>query len=87
MNTKHLNDRAKQRGISPLMMQALLTYGSEIYQKDGATRICYSEKDFKKLKKDLKNLCGKIDKLKSMFAVEVDGTLVTTGYRNGHLYK
>lgn len=84
--TNHLEKRQQQRGISPLMLEALLIYGNEVNQTDGAIRFVMTKRGAKKLEKDLKKVISKLGKLNSMFAVEVDNTLLTTGYQTKQYY-
>ena len=87
MNTKHANERQKQRGITPLMLQALMIYGDEVHQCDGATRLIVTQKGYQKIMKDLKAMVSKAEKLKDLFAVEAGNQILTVGYRNKNIYR
>ena len=85
--TKHATERMQQRGVSNLMLEALAIYGDELYQKDGAVRLTFTKNGFDKFKKDLKKINAKLEKMKSLFAVEDGGSLITVGYQTKKLYK
>jgi hypothetical protein len=87
MNTKHLDDRCQQRGITPLMLDALSLYGTESHQQDGAIRTTFTKKGFKKFEKDIKIVNSKLEQLRKIFLVEKNGLLLTTGYQTQHVYK
>lgn len=86
METKHSKVRQQQRGISPLMLQAILLYGEEVHQHDGATRLIMTKKGYKRLMSDLKLMHDKSTKLKDLFLVEQDNTILTVGYKNKPVY-
>ena len=69
------------------MLDALLNYGEETYQRDGAVRMTFTKKGFNKFEKDLHQLISKVEQMRKLFVVEKDGALLTTGYRYQHLYR
>ena len=86
-NMTHSNQRMQQRGITPLMLEALMLYGSETHQNDGAIRTTFTQKGFKKFEKDIKIINSKLEQLRKMFFVEKNGAFLTTGYQIQHIYK
>jgi hypothetical protein len=84
--TKHATERMQQRGVSNLMLEVLAMYGDELHQKDGAVRLTFTKKGYAKFKKDLTKLNSKLEKMKSLFAVEDNGCLITIGYQNKSIY-
>jgi hypothetical protein len=85
--SNHAQVRMQQRGVNSLMVEALSIYGDEIHQKDGAVRLTFTKHGFEKFKKDLKKINAKLEKMKSLFAVEDGGNLITVGYQTKKLYK
>lgn len=87
ITTHHATERMQQRGISNLMLEALAIYGNELYQRDGATRLTFTKKGLENFKKDLQRLNAKAEKMRSLFAVENEGCLLTVGYQTKAIFK
>jgi hypothetical protein len=70
--TKHAKARSRQRGIPLENLDIILSFGTPIFKKGGAT-------EFRLLKKDAKKLIQQFDKLigKAVLVSE-DGTIITT---------
>jgi len=80
---KHSIDRKQQRCINDLELLFLLEYGSEEQQSGGDTYHYCSQKNMKKLLRDLKRL--DMNRLLNIFAVSVgDGRLKTVGHQTRH---
>lgn len=85
--SNHAQVRMQQRGVNSLMVEALSIYGDEIHQKGGVVRLTFTKHGFEKFKKYLKKINTKLEKMKSLFAVEDGGNLITVGYQTKKLYK
>jgi hypothetical protein len=80
--SNHAQQRLKQRGIPELMLNLLVQYGRDEYQKGGTTVWRLSRKAAKRLRQDLKEVLGRLDALADTYFVEAtDGTVITAGHQ------
>ena len=78
----HANTRMQQRGIAPIIIDWLESFGT-IENQDGAEFIYFSSRNLKKLASYTGGISSKIDKLKKVYLVRGNnGKIITTGYRN-----
>lgn len=73
----HVQVIMQQRGLNRLMVEALSIYGDKNHNKDGAIRLTFIKHGSEQFKKALKKINAKLEKMKSLFAVEVEGSLIT----------
>lgn len=80
--TEHAAIRQQQRGISDLEIELILMYGRDSHHGDGCVFTKIDSKGFKKLQRDLKRVCQRLERLKSEFIVHDDGrSIVTVGHK------
>lgn len=80
--THHAECRMQQRSITQLEMELILIYGSESYSH-GCTRCSLDRRAYKRLRKDLERLMGRIDSLQGKYVVSAsDSSVVTVGHKH-----
>ena len=80
-NSNHAQVRYQQRGVSPMIVDLLLEYGSRIYDGRGA-EICYFDR---KAKKRVQTYAGvlfnRLNEYLDTYAVVVGERIITVGVR------
>ena len=84
--SKHALSRLQQRGVNKLMVELVMLYGEEYEQGSGQTFNKLSKAAFKHLELDLKVVINKIEKLKKLYVVESENTIVTSAYQSKHIH-
>ena len=80
--TKHANERIVKRGIPPLIVEWLMTYGNETHAADGANIRYFDKKCRKKLKSTIGALpYSRLEDQMDCYLIEKDGVVVTVGHR------
>ena len=77
--TKHAIQRCQQRGIPLKGVDVIMNYGSERYAPGGALRVCITNKDLERIRKEHREEEKRIERLIKKELV-VDGNDVLTGY-------
>lgn len=81
MLSKHSQNRMKDRGIPPIVIDWLEQYGA-IESQNGAEFIYFNQRSLKRLARYTGGFSNKFDKLKNIYLVRgSNGIIVTTGYR------
>ena len=80
--TKHFEQRFAQRGLTAIVIETLLRYGSARKIRDGAESIIFTRKVLAEIRTDLGDAVFKAcDRLKNAYIVlSADGTLVTVAH-------
>lgn len=81
--TKHAAVRQQQRGIPPLIMEWLASYGTASYDHHGAEILYFDKHSRKALAKDVGDeVVSRLGSLLDTYAVvSGDGTVITVGHR------
>lgn len=81
--TKHAATRAKQRGISPLVVDWLWRFGARTHDGRGAEVVWFDKASRKRLREAVgAQVVGRLgDLLDAYLVVSVSGTIVTVGWR------
>lgn len=83
--TKHANDRMQQRGIPPLIIEWLTSYGASRHDHRGAEILYFDKHSRKALAKAVgEEVVSRLAGLLDTYAVVADGGAVITA---GHRYK
>lgn len=79
--TKHDQERSQQRSIKPLETELLLMYREQRYLGDEMNYWVLGKKGMKRLKKDMRKIAQRLDRLQDCFVVDTDdGAVVTVGH-------
>ena len=79
--SKHARDRLQQRSITPLETELLLMYGQQHYLGHGRNYWVLGKRGMKKLRKDMKKIMQRLDRLQECFVVDTEeGTVITVGH-------
>lgn len=85
MLTKHANTRAQQRGIPPLIITLLDTYGREKYDGHGGVVHYFDKKSVRQMERDMGRSPVRmlITEWRNAYKVvsNSDGRTITTGFR------
>ena len=84
--SKHALSRLQQRGVNKLMVELVMLYGEEYEQGSGQTFNKLSKSAFHHLEFDLKGVMNKLEKLKKLYVVESNNTIVTSAYQTKHTH-
>ena len=80
--TKHAQKRIVKRGIPPLIVDWLMTYGNQASADDGANLHYFDKKCRKKLKSNIGSLpYHLLEDQMNCYLVEKDGVVITVGHR------
>ena len=83
MYTKHARTRMQQRCIDPLIVDLLLQYGAEEYDRRGAVRRYFDKIARNSLRKNIgRHMYRRLDHYWDAYLVERDGQIVTVGWRH-----
>lgn len=79
--TNHAMKRCQERGIPPLIVDWLFTYGEEVYHR--GRQIVYFDKTSKKEMRKFagRQILAKLDKYLNSYLVKEDGLVITVGHR------
>jgi hypothetical protein len=86
--TKHAELRMKQRAINWSQVSAVLAFGEDHYHGNNTYYTCLSKKALKELtikSKELK-VVQELDKLKHLFVVSAENSIVTVGFKTKHIH-
>lgn len=90
MNTKHFNDRSKQRGLPPFVDQLLDLYGQEQYDGHGGVVIFLDKKSIRAMEKDMgREPVRKFAEWHKAYKVKstTDGAAITIGHRLSRVWR
>ena len=81
--TRHASTRAQQRGLPPLIVNWLDTYGARAQDRDGAAILYFDKQSRRNLEKDVGSQV--VDRLRpfldAYLVMADDGTVITLGWR------
>ncbi|NPT44915.1 hypothetical protein GNZ12_27080 [Paraburkholderia sp. 1N] len=81
--TRHATTRAQQRGLPPLIMNWLDTYGARALDRGGAEILYFDNASRRNLERDVGSQA--VDRLRPLLdaytVVADDGTVITSGWR------
>jgi len=81
--TEHAAIRARQRGVDPVVLDCLLSFGSSVHDHQGGEIVVFDHKAFRRLERAVDAaLLRRVSDHRSLYAVRsTDGALVTVGHR------
>ena len=83
MYTKHAKIRMKQRGLEPLVVDLLLSYGAEQHDKRGGTRRYFDKLSRRRVQRAIgRRVFKRLEDLLDAYLIEQDGHIITVGWRH-----
>jgi hypothetical protein len=81
--TEHAAIRVRQRGVDPVVLDCLLSYGSSVHDHQGGEIVVFDKRAFRRLERAVDAaLLRRVADHRSLYAVRsMDGALVTVGHR------
>lgn len=80
--THHARARMQQRGISPAVIDCLLRFGSEQYDRHGGVVVFFDKAARRRLLRDGRLSPVEMERMQGVYAVvSHEGSVVTTGHR------
>ena len=81
--TEHAATRVRQRGVDPVVLDCLLSYGSSVHDHHGGEIVVFDKRAFRRLERAVDAaLLRRVADHRSLYAVRsTDGALVTVGHR------
>lgn len=81
--TEHAAIRMRQRGVDPVVLDVLLTYGSGVHDHSGAEIVVFDRKAFRRLERAVDAaLVRRVEDNWGLYAVRsMEGDVVTVGHR------
>ncbi len=82
MLTQHAQVRSQQRGIPPMMIDLLLTFGASEKAPGGAEKLFFDKSSRKRVRAYAGPLAALLERHLDIYAVVADGNrVITLGYR------
>jgi hypothetical protein len=84
----HALQRAKQRGIPPIIIQWLEEFGEQTYDHNGAVILYFTKKSRRRLERAVgREVTRRVSEWLDSYAVQsLDGKLITIGHRYQRIY-
>ena len=81
--TEHAAMRVRQRGVDPVVLDCLLSYGSSVHDHQGGEIVVFDKRAFRRLERAIDAaLLRRVADHRTLYAVRsTDGALVTVGHR------
>lgn len=81
--TEHAAARVRQRGVDPVVLDVLLSYGTAVHDHLGAEIMVFDRKAFRRLERAVDAaLVRRVANNRGLYAVRsMDGAVVTVGHR------
>lgn len=88
--SKHAAIRAQQRGITSMVQEYLLEYGTEIYDGHGGIKRCFDKRSIRRIERCLgREQVRRITDFQDAFLIESsqDGSIITVGHRTKRMHR
>src|SRR5262245_15350321 len=81
--TEHAAARVRQRGVDPVVLDCLLSYGTSVHDHHGAEIVVFDKKALRRLERAVDAaVVRRVADHRSLYAVRsIDGALLTVGHR------
>jgi hypothetical protein len=81
--TEHAAVRVRQRGVDPVVLDCLLTYGTAVHDHHGGEIVVFDKQALRRLERAVDAaLVRRVSDQRRLYAVRgLDGALVTVGHR------